>query len=364
MVLVGWILSASACRRAALPVEPMHALRPDQSITLKGPSAEYVKVERVTETTQSPARALFGQVAFDERHLATIGPPVQGRVSRVTVVVGDRVAKDQVLLTIHAPDIAAARAQVAQARTARALAERNAERAALLVEKGAGSDTERLQAAAALAQARTEEERALGAVNALGTGVAGSSEYQLRSPIAGVVVERNVSVGTEVHTDQDRPVVKVADLSTVWVLADVYEQDLARVKVGDAATVEVLSFGGHPIAGRITSIGNTADPQTRVVRARIELPNPDQALRPGMFARIEVRGSGGGGIQVPTGAVLARRDQFFVFVRNPDGGFHQREVRLGEQHGEHVSILSGLAPGELIVSEGAILLDAEANEAL
>lgn len=336
----------------------------DRSVRLEAASAEYVKVEPAAKAPLEQARWLVGQIAFDERHLATMGPPVQGRVSSVAVVVGDRVTQGQVLLTIHAPDIAAARAQVLQSRTARALAERNAERAALLVQSGAGSDAEKLQAEAALAAARTEEQRAVSALKALGTDVAGASEYQLRSPIAGIVVERNVSVGTEVHVDQDAPVVKVADLSTVWVTADVYEQDLSRIKVGDQARVEVSAFPGHTLMGKITSIGSTADPQTRVVRARVELANRDLALRPGMFARVEVRGAADGAVEVPLGALLARRDQFFVFVRDASGNFRQREVRPGEQHGEHIAIVSGLAPGEPVVVEGAILLDAEANEAL
>jgi len=365
--LLSWALVAAllgSCheRPPATNVSPRR--NPDRSVRLEGTTAEYVKVEPAAKAPLQQARWLVGQIAFDERHLATIGPPVQGRVSSVAVVVGDKVKQGQVLLTIHAPDIAAARAQVVQARTARTLAERNAERARLLVERGAGSDAERLQAEAALSAAKTEEERASSALKALGTELGGASEYQLRSPIAGIVVERNVSVGTEVHVDQDAAVVKVADLSTVWVTADVYEQDLARIKIGDEAAVEVSAFPGHTLTGKITSIGSTADPQTRVVRARVELPNPDLALRPGMFARVEVRGAADGAVEVPLGALLARRDQFFVFVRDRSGNFRQREVRPGEQHGEHVAILSGLAPGEPVVVEGAILLDAEANEAL
>jgi RND family efflux transporter MFP subunit len=156
----------------------------------------------------------------------------------------------------------------------------------------------------------------------------------------------------------------VADLSTVWVIADVYEQDLPLIHLGDQALVHVMAQPNRVFTGQITYVGGTLDPQTRAARARIELPNPDLALRPGMFAHVEVRGQCEGSAEVPISAVLARRDQFFVFVRRPDGAFAQHEVQPGEQRGSRITILSGLRPGEPVVTEGAILLDAEANEAL
>jgi multidrug efflux pump subunit AcrA (membrane-fusion protein) len=147
-------------------------------------------------------------------------------------------------------------------------------------------------------------------------------------------------------------------------MADVYEQDLARIRVGDEARVHVPAFPDKDPVGHITYVGNTIDPITRVAVARIEIPNPDLSLRPGMFANVQVKGLSDGVVDVPHAAQLARRDQFFVFTKNPNGTFAEREVRPGEQHGQHIQILSGLAPGDPVVTEGAILLDAEANEAL
>ncbi len=276
---------------------------------------------------------------------------------------GDHVEKGALLLTLRAPDIAAASAQLTEAKTARQLAERNADRAKLLLDKGAGSQAESQQADSALAQSEAEEQRAAAVLAAFG-GSHGSNEYQLRSPIAGVVVERNVAVGTEVHADQDKPLITVADLSTLWVMADVYEQDLARVQVGDEAKVHVPAFPDKEPVGHITYVGNTIDAITRVAVARIEISNTDSSLRPGMFATVQVKGLSNGVVDVPIAALLARRDQFFVFTKNPNGTFAEREVRPGEQHGQHIQILSGLAPGDPVVTEGAILLDAEANEAL
>ena len=362
IVLLG-LTAAAGCKHKESPPALTHQRRPDRSIVLSGASAAYVRTEAVSPALHEQSHSLVARVSYDERHLARIGPPVQGRVASINVVTGDQVKPGAVLLVLTAPEIAGAQAQVAQARTARMLAERVAARASMLVREGAGTDAERQQADAALMQAKNEEQRAVAALSAIG-GAHGESGYQLRSPIAGTVVERNVSVGTQVHADQDQPLLSIADLSTVWVVADVYEQDLSRIHVGDEAVVKVLAYPDRTFQGKITYVGDTVDPQTRSARARVELTNQDLVLRPGMFANVEVKGLGQGAAEVPTSALLARRDQFFVFVANSDGAYAQREVQIGEQHGQHTTILSGVKPGEQVVTEGAILLDAEANEAL
>lgn len=292
-----------------------------------------------------------------------MGPPVQGRVASIRVVTGDHVKPGDVLITIHAPDIATAQAQVEQARTSRVLAEKAAARAQMLAQQGAGTEAEKQQSEAALAQAKNEEQRSIAALAAIG-GASGSADYALRAPIDGTVVERNVTVGNEVHTDQDQPLLVVADLTTVWVVADVFEQDLGRVKIGDPASIEVKAYIGRTFEGIVTHVADTLDPQTRSARARIELQNTDRALKPGMFAYVTVKGTQLGAAQVPNGSILARRDEFFVFVKQDDGAYAPRKVEIGEQNGAHTTILAGLRPGENVVVEGAILLDAELNEAL
>lgn len=364
-ILIAVLIAAAspACRAREAPAAATRQRRADRSIVLSPASARYVRVELARPASSEQLRTFPAQVAYDERRLAKLGPPVSGRVGSVKVVPGDQVKSGSILLTLQAPDIAGAQAQVAQAKSARATAERTAERTALLVKEGAGSEAEHQRSEAALEQARNEEQRAIAAMNAIG-GANGANGFDLKTPIAGTIVERNVTVGTQVHADQDQPLIVVADLSTVWVQADVYEQDLKDVHVGDDVTVEILAQSDKRFPAKINYVGEVVDPQTRAVRARIELDNSERALRPGMFARVEVRGTSTATAEVPTSALVARRDQFYVFTQNADGAFTEREVRLGRQHGEHTTILGGLSPGDHVVTEGAVLLDAEANEAL
>lgn len=232
-----------------------------------------------------------------------------------------------------------------------------------LAERGAGSAAEATAAETALHQAEVEERRASHALEALG-GSFGDGTFDLRSPLGGVVIERSVAIGSQVSPSQERTLLAVADLSRVWIVVDVYERDLATVRVGDQAEVRVLALPDRSFSGRISHLSDVLDPMSRAAKARIELSNQDRALRPGMFAHVSVHGASRGVAEVPTSAVLARRDQFFVFVRRDDGAYVQREVQVGEQRGQHMVILSGVTPGQPVVTEGAVLLDAEANEAL
>lgn len=354
------LMFAAACHESADSSARAHERRKDGSVVLRGPSRDYIFVEPAGKPLATSARALFARVTYDERRLAVLGPPVTGRVTRVEVIAGSQVKRGDALLTIRSADIASAQAQVAEARQARLLAQETASRTAMLVKQGAASDAERLQAETALATTRLEEARVVQSLASLG-GTAGTSDYVLRSPIAGTVVDRAVAIGNAVTADQGEALLTVADLSSVWVVADVYEPDLPVIRAGDHASVRFPSLPTRRFEGKVAHVGETVDATTRAARARIDLDNADAALRPGMFAEVVVESREAASAEVPISAVLARRDEFYVFVQRPDSAFERRRVELGAQSGEHASIRQGIAAGDPIVTRGAILLDAEAS---
>jgi cobalt-zinc-cadmium efflux system membrane fusion protein len=336
---------------------------PTGKVTLAGESQRYIHVETAASPPSSVQHTLFARVAFDERKVASLGSPVSGRVTRVHVITGDKVKAGQALLTISSTEVSAARAQVTEAREARMLAEQTAARAQLLVQQGAGSVAEQERAESSLAQAKAEEKRAAQSLGALGVQET-SGDYVLKSPIAGVVVERTAQAGNAVSSDQGAALITVADLSTVWVLADVFEQDVQNIVAGNPAVVRVAALNGREFAGRVGYVGDVVDATTRAARARVELENPNLELRPGMFAEVEVNAAQTATAFVPVSAVLARRDEFYVFVPEGTQSYVPRKVKIGRQVGDHIAILSGVKAGENIVTRGAILLDAEANAAL
>ncbi|HSC87312.1 MAG TPA: efflux RND transporter periplasmic adaptor subunit [Polyangiaceae bacterium] len=359
--VVAMALLGAGCRRAPSPERAVGV--PTGTVVLSTESQRYIHVETAAAPPASVQHTLFARVAFDERRVAALGSPVGGRVSRVHVVTGDKVRVGQPLLTISSTEVGAARAQVTEAREARMLAEQVAARAALLVQQGAGSVAEQERAETALAQARAEERRAGQSLGALGVSEAGG-DYVLKSPIEGVVVERTVQAGNAVSSDAGAALITVADLSAVWVLADVFEQDVPSIATGNAAVVRVAALGGREFEGTVGYVGDIVDATTRAARARVELKNPDGVLRPGMYAEVEVKGPQRAVAYVPVSAVLARRDEFYVFVPQGTSSYAPRKVKVGRQVGDHIAVVTGLEAGERIVTRGAILLDAEANAAL
>lgn len=355
--------SAVACGSTpSAPHEATHRSSGAGVVTLTGASDEYVRVENAAEPSATARRSLFARISFDEHLVAAIGSPVSGRVVSVAVVTGANVTAGAPLAVIHSADVAAARAALSEARQARMLADQTAARARLLQRQGAGSEAEAQTAETGAAEAHLEEQRAAEALSAIGASSA-EVDFVLRAPRAGTVVERSVEVGNAVGADTGAPLLTIADLSNVWVLVDVYEHDLPYVHAGDVAHVVVPALGETPLEGRIAYVGDVVDAATRTARARVELPNPDRTLRPGMFAQVEVESPDAAVAVVPTSAVLARRDETYVFVRTGEGTYEQRRVQLGLVDGEHVAIRSGVAPGDPVVTRGAILLDAEANRA-
>lgn len=360
-LLLSVSLGLWACpREAEEPRKPRAS--PEGKVTLEGDSLRYVRVEKAEVPPPNASHPLFARVSFDERNMAVLGAPVSGRVSAVHVTTGTPVIVGQPVVTIHSADVGTANAALAEARHNRLLASQTAARAMQLVRAGAGSEAERQQAETAFHNAEDEERRALQAVRAMGLDAKGS-DYVLKAPIAGTVVDRQVNVGNAVGADQGAPLITIANLQKVWVIVDVYEQDLPYVKAGHQARIEFPALRNRIYESTVTYVGDVVDADTRTARARIELDNADGALRPGMFAQVDVSSPEVASAWVPLSAVLARRDEFYVFVRNAEQQFVSRKVELGQERGDRVAILSGLQAGEDVVTRGAILLDAEANAA-
>lgn len=247
-----------------------------------------------------------------------------------------------------------------------ATAEKTAQRVTRLVGEGAGTEAERLDAEEALGRSREDLSRTRAVLSALGgPGAGGPAGFVVRAPIAGTVIARGTALGAEARPDDADPLFVIADLGRVWVLADVPPADLSAVIAGATVEIEVDGVVGRRFSAVIDHVSEIVDPATSMGRARIVIDNADGALKPGMFARVRVlEGQGERKIAVPMSAVLTRRDDTFVFVQDPDGAYRQHQVQLGRQAGQHVMVLDGLAAGESVVVDGAILLDVEANEAL
>ncbi|HUK62858.1 MAG TPA: efflux RND transporter periplasmic adaptor subunit, partial [Dongiaceae bacterium] len=186
-----------------------------------------------------------------------------------------------------------------------------------------------------------------------------ASEIALTSPVGGTVIERGVVEGQ--YVGPDTPLLTVADLSHVWVMADYYEMDVGRVRVGDVARFTSDGLGGRVFEGRVDFVYPTVSSQTRTLRARVDLANPDGVLRPGMFGRVRVVGRAAPTLSVPSEAVVNTGDHAYVFLAHAGGDFEPRLVWTGMPEGDRVQILKGVAEGDTVVASASFLIDSESR---
>lgn len=184
-------------------------------------------------------------------------------------------------------------------------------------------------------------------------------ELVLRAPVSGTVLERAVLEGQ--YVGPDTPLLTLVDLSRVWVLADVYEMDLPRVHLGDPVRFAADGLPGRTFAGRIEFVEPTLSSETRTVRARVVLDNPDGLLRPGMFGRVEIGAHGRAVLTVPSEAVVRTGREDYVFLARAGGRFEPRRVTVGAEVGERAEILRGLAAGDTVVASASFLIDSESR---
>lgn len=304
---------------------------------------------------------LSARVAYDEDVTARISVGISGRIVGLKASPGDAVKVGQVLAEIDAPDFGTALADLDKANADEGRKRLVLERARSLVPGEAISvkEAEAAQADYAQAQAETERaERRLKNLNPHGLLVRGQ-RVGLTSPMNGVVTERTATPALEVSPGLAAPLFVVTDPRRLWLMIDLPERLLSRVKLGGAVTVDSDAYPDEHFSAKIVQLGQVVDPNTRRVVVRARLDNQAVKLLPEMFVRASLLQDSGTGVQVPNSAIVNRGVYDFVFVQTAPGEFHRRSVTL-VTHGSDASYVgAGLEGGERVVTTGALLLDAE-----
>jgi len=345
-----------------------------------------IETEIVTPQTITGTILATGKVLAAEDRTAVIGPVNSGRIVRLYAGQGSRVKKGQRLADLESADIDQAESDYLKAladaenarRTAAAeikLAQETYDRTKTLYEKtivpgknlqAAEHDLEVAKASAAASIASTKaaltaaRRRLLilgmndAAIDALSTKQDLGAVFSLKSPIDGIVVERNASLGATVGTDAN--LFKIIDISRVWVDANVFEKDLERVRNGQEVKLMTTAFPGTAFSGRVILISTVVDPETRTVKVRTEVPNPDGRLKPDMFANVQiVTDLNRSAISIPQAAVLDDGGKSVVFVAE-NGEYKKRQVTEGIKGSDRVEIIDGLKAGDKVVIKGNYLL--------
>lgn len=313
------------------------------------------------ETVTSSALSVTGTITYDANRVSHIGSRTEGRVIALRADLGTRVSRGQILVELESPDVGELRADQEEAEALLKIASENFAREQRLEQQGISSRKELLEAEAELRRAEASLRSARSRLDVLGATHGTGGHFDLLAPFGGVIVGRNVSLG-QMATPADT-LLTVADLSRVWIELDVFERDLARVRVGQPVAVSVTASPGRTFPGRIVYLGDILDPAKRTVRARVEIPNLGGALKPGMFTNAAIDVGAGGPVfaAVPAAAIQEVEGKKVVFVPGDSAGhFRPVPIEVGEQlEGGRVTILAGLEPGARVVIAGAFALRSE-----
>ena len=297
-----------------------------------------------------------GTVDFDNDQATSVVSPFTGPVTRIFVAQGQHVEKGQPLAMVASADVANAVAAYRKAAVASANARRVAAADRDLAVHNGISEREAAQAQTDAASAEADRVAAAQALASLGAGPGSGLNGIIRAPVSGVIADKTVTPGQLMQAGSSTAFT-VANLSQVWVLAQVAPDDLSQVGFGDAATIDPGN-GTGPFRGTVQNIGASVDPNTRAIVTRIVAPNPGDLLKKQMYVDVSIEsGRVVTGLLVPVSAVLRDDENLpFVYIALPDGSFARRHVTLGYRDTQNEDVTSGLSAGDRIVSNGALFL--------
>jgi cobalt-zinc-cadmium efflux system membrane fusion protein len=360
------IVSATGCSSQTASNAPA-ASATASNVTLTAAQRQHLQIDTVATTTFRRTIDTTGVVDFDNDPATSVLAPFSGPVSRLVASLGERVKQGQELATVSSPDFATAfaayRKALATAATTRHLADLDKD----LLEHQGVSQREEEQAQTDADNAASDRAAALQALLALNVDPQTIKDIQenrpvtrmegtIRSPIAGIVVEKLITPGQLVEAGTT-PCFTVADLSRVWVQAQIFGADVASVQIGDSAEIESDIAAAH-LQGTVTNVSALVNPDTRSVIARVSVPNTAQILKKQMYVRVLIHSQHEqSGVLIPVAAVLRDDENLpFVYLEQSDGSFARRHVTLGYRDGDRYEIPDGLKSGDRLVVEGGIFV--------
>ena len=363
-------LAAGGCTRdvvAAKSIEPaevkVEAAKDPKVVTVEHQEAFQLETAtklRITETLDAN-----GIVTPDVSRTVPVVALSSGRVVDIRARLGDDVKKGQVLLTLASPDMSQAFSDYQKFETSERLAKKQLDRAELLFSKGAAAKKDVEVAQDAFDRAQVDTKTTIDRIHLLGGDIHHQTNIiPVTAPTSGTITEQNVTAAGGVKSLDNSPnLFTIADLSRLWVVCDVYENNLSQVQVGNRAQIELIAYPGRRFEGRVSNISKLLDPTTRSAKVRIELANESGIFRPNMFATVHlITMNPVTKIVIPSTAVLRLQDRDWVFVNLGGKQFRKTEVRAGPVVGDgSQQILSGLTEGDRVVAS-ALTFDREVQK--
>ncbi len=330
----------------------------DTKFCLSDTMTKMVTIDSVTSCNITNELTLSGEVSFDENKVIKVFPRSSGQVTECKVSLGDKVVKGQVLAIIKSADVAASYSDLSTTAADISIAKRQMENAESLYNSGIASEREYTEAKQNYQKSLTARSKIQAMLNINGgpqTNASGT--YVIIAPIAGYIVEKKVNAGNFIRQDMADNLFTISDLKDVWVMANVFEADIPRVKEGYAVKITTLAYPDKTFAGTIDKVSEVLDPENKALKVRVRLRNDNLLLKPEMFTKVVVSNQENNKATcIPTSAVVEESGKTYVIVYNNPCDLKVQEVNIFKEVGDKTYITNGVVPGQRLIGKNALLL--------
>ena len=357
-------LAACSDNSPSVPAEPAAPILQGEALHFPQAHPQLALLRVVPASAgKSVSVDLPARLVWNEERTQRVFPAFAGRVTRIAVDIGQRVAPGALLAQMASPDFGQAQADSANAQTGLRLTRSTLQRQRELFEAGIVARKDLEQAEADASRAEAEAARAAGRIRLYGGAASGASVNQqlaLTAGLGGTVVERNLNPGQELRPDQSGPGVPalfvISDPALLWVQVDARESEVGSLLPGSSFELRVPAYPGQRFAARVSAAADFIDPNSRTIKVRGVVDNPQRLLKAEMLATAHFERSLGSGVMVPASAVVLRGERHWVFLQRQPGVFEMREVRIGHQGSVDVVVSQGLEVGDEVVADNVLLL--------
>ncbi|MEP7238791.1 MAG: efflux RND transporter periplasmic adaptor subunit [Ferruginibacter sp.] len=335
----------------------------DAAVTTKGPiisdsTMQLLKIDTVLNKDVDDEVKLTGEVSFNDNKVVKVFPFSSGQVLSVNVSIGDYAKAGQTLATIKSADIAGNYADLSVAGNDEAIAKRSMENAEHLYKNGIASEKEFIEAKENYSKAVSSANKIKEQIQINGGGhTSANGIYVVSAPRSGYVVEKLINPGNFIRNDNNSNMFTIGDISDVWIWANVFETDVAKVKAGYEAKVTTVAYPDTVFIGKVDKVNETLDPVTKVMKVKIVLQNKSGLLKPEMFADVLISNSENKKAPaVPSAAIISENGKDYVVVFNNPNDVKVQEVNILKTTGNYTFINSGVTPGQKVITQNQILV--------
>ncbi len=329
-----------------------------KSVCITDSLAKIIRIDTAKTTNMQDELTLSGEVSFDDNRVVKVFPFSSGQVSDVRVSLGDKVSRGQVLAIMRSADVAGNYTDLSATKSDLSIAKRQLAQTEYLYKNGISSERDYTEAKENYNKAIAANSKIQEQLNINGRGnTSANGQYVIKAPEGGYIVEKAVTSGSFIRSDNAASMFTISDMKDVWIWANVFESDISKVKNGYAAKVSTLAYPGKFFTGKVNEVSSVLDPDNKVMKVKITLPNPNMLLKPEMFTSVIITNNEATkSVTVPASAIIFNDSKNYVVVYQSKCNMQVREVTVIKTVNDVSYISAGLKAGEMLVSKNQLLL--------